>query len=284
MSRPSCDSCTELRERAPEFVMNGVTDNVAASLMNYTGVSFRESNCEDLKDVLDCLIGRKVQEIETMDVCDWKEFMSDLGGNLYETLKAMVWNECSIWWNLCQRIEATTNPPMKRYGVRPYATQPPAQLGTVNVKNGVPLVTFWEDDTQNSIGIGIEYGTLALPSCDNSGNVRTGIYLYAFMHNCIVDASAQVGDVLWYADKAAVQAATGWPDWLWYDYTRSSWIWYDAAMSDGRYMWLQLTVDENKMGPNYLTIVFAGTSYPQTGLSQSVEVQHHFPDYGTKRY
>ena len=102
MSRPSCDACTELRERAPEFVMNGVTDNVANSLINNRGVSWNSNNCDDLQDVNDCLIGRKVQEIESFDVCDWKEFMSGLGGNLYETLKAMIMNECGLRADLCQ--------------------------------------------------------------------------------------------------------------------------------------------------------------------------------------
>lgn len=129
MSQPSCDACTELREYAPEFVMNGVTDNVCASLGNNTGLnpalSPRHTNCEDMKDVVDCLIGRKVQELEKLDVCDWKDFMSGFGPNLYETLKAMVCGDCGQWTrieNICNSIDNLLNLIMGGRGAQHYST------------------------------------------------------------------------------------------------------------------------------------------------------------------
>ena len=108
MSKPSCDACTELREYAPEFVMSGVTERVATSLKNNTGLNPSlaaiHDNCEDLQDVVDCLIGRLGQELEAHDVCDWKDFMSRLTPNLYETLKAMIMDSCGQWTLMCEHF------------------------------------------------------------------------------------------------------------------------------------------------------------------------------------
>lgn len=100
MSNISCNACNDLREYAPNFVQNGVDSTVATSLLNGTGLNpslaVTHSNCEDMKDVIDCLIGRMTDELEAYDVCDWKDFNDKFMSNLYETLKAMVMNECRI--------------------------------------------------------------------------------------------------------------------------------------------------------------------------------------------
>lgn len=110
MSKPNCDACTELREYAPTFVMNGVTNAVAKNLKNNKGVAGAKNhnNCEDLNDVVDCLIGRLGQEVESLDVCDWKDFMSRFIPNLYETLKAMVMSECGTWCKVTALMEGFT--------------------------------------------------------------------------------------------------------------------------------------------------------------------------------
>lgn len=111
MSQPSCDACTNLRDYAPEFVMSGVTENVGNSLKNNTGLNAAltvlHNNCEDLNDVNDCLIGRLGQELESYDVCDWKDLMAKLLPNLYETLKAMIMSECGLW---CRIASAASVP------------------------------------------------------------------------------------------------------------------------------------------------------------------------------
>lgn len=101
MSNISCDACNNLREYAPNFVQNGVTDDVCASLENNTGLNpgltVLHDNCEDLHDVNDCLIGRMTDEVEAYDICDWKDFTKKFLGNLYETLKALICSMCGLW-------------------------------------------------------------------------------------------------------------------------------------------------------------------------------------------
>lgn len=99
MSKIQCDSCTDLRENAPEFVAYGVTDTVAESLRNNTGLNpnltVLHENCEDLSDVVDCLIGR--MKPDDLNTCDVPDFLGNFTGNLYETLKAMNASDCGLW-------------------------------------------------------------------------------------------------------------------------------------------------------------------------------------------
>lgn len=113
MSKINCDACSNLREYAPGFVQNGVTDVTAASLKNNTGLnpnlSVQHKNCEDLNDINDCLIGRMPQELEGYDVCDWKEYMGKFLPNLYESEKAQIASACGLWTRtegLCSGIDA----------------------------------------------------------------------------------------------------------------------------------------------------------------------------------
>lgn len=101
MSQQSCSACNDLREYAPEFVVNGVTDNVCESLQANTGLNpnldTKHTDCEDLHDVNDCLVGNMDDEVEEFEVCDWKDFMHQFIPNLYETLKAMICAICGLW-------------------------------------------------------------------------------------------------------------------------------------------------------------------------------------------
>ena len=99
MSEQSCSACNDLREYAPEFVVNGTTDDVGEHLKNDEGLSGANGHvdCEDLLDVNDCLIGNMRDELDGYDVCEWKDFMAAFIGNMYETIKAMVYSQCGQW-------------------------------------------------------------------------------------------------------------------------------------------------------------------------------------------
>ena len=112
MSQINCDACQDLRETSPEFIQNGVTENIATSLKNNTGLNpaltVLHTDCEDLNDTNDCMIGRMVSEVEAYEVCDWKKFMKKFIQNLYETLKAIIASICGLWIRtdrLCASID-----------------------------------------------------------------------------------------------------------------------------------------------------------------------------------
>lgn len=95
----SCTACRNLQENAPEFVVNGVTESVANSLKNNTGLNPSSGNndCTDLNDANDCLIGNMEDEVDAHEVCDWKPFMVDFIHNLWTVLKSIISAICGLW-------------------------------------------------------------------------------------------------------------------------------------------------------------------------------------------
>lgn len=95
----SCKACEDLRQYAPDFTQNGVTDSVCASLKNNTGLnpSNSRNNCTDLDAVNDCLIGNMEEEVDAYEVCDWKVFTKNLINNIWTTLDAFNCAMCGTW-------------------------------------------------------------------------------------------------------------------------------------------------------------------------------------------
>ena len=97
MADKNCAACSDLRENSAEFVLNGVTDEVCEYLQENKGLSGDSNDCDDLHDVNDCLIGNMDSEVDSYDVCDWKDFMHAFIPNLWNTLKAMICSICGLW-------------------------------------------------------------------------------------------------------------------------------------------------------------------------------------------
>lgn len=113
MAELNCGACEELRQTSPEFIVNGLTDDICTSLANDTGLNASDSNddCTDLNNLNDCLIGNMETEVDAYDVCDWKAFMKMLIPNIWTTIKAIICAICGIWtnihrlWSLAERID-----------------------------------------------------------------------------------------------------------------------------------------------------------------------------------
>lgn len=80
-------------------VYNGLTDTECTSLKNDTGFtpSVGHTDCEDLGNANDCLIGNMQEEIKDKEVCDWKDFTSALVGNVHAVLSGIVCAICGLW-------------------------------------------------------------------------------------------------------------------------------------------------------------------------------------------
>lgn len=151
MSEVSCTACQELREVAPEFVANGVTDTVCESLAADTGFDSTNGNDDetDLHLANDCLIGRMADEINAYDTCDWKEFMKKYIGNDYEVNKGIICALGGLWNILHTLIEALGGgsgsiPVLRRYRV----TVPKSAFGTVwRVASGAEAATYTTPET-----------------------------------------------------------------------------------------------------------------------------------------
>ena len=99
MAKPNCNACDELRQDAPNLIVNGLGDTECASLKNNTGLnpSNGNDNCTDLENLNDCLIGNMEAEIDAYDVCDWKEYMRKFVENTWTVLKGIICAVCGVW-------------------------------------------------------------------------------------------------------------------------------------------------------------------------------------------
>lgn len=104
MANKNCTACNELKDYAPNFATNGVTDAECNSLKNDTGLNpeltKKHTDCDDLNDANDCLVGNMEDELEYYDACDWKDYMKGLVPNIYNLFKAIICAICGLWTNV----------------------------------------------------------------------------------------------------------------------------------------------------------------------------------------
>lgn len=279
MSQQSCSACNDLREYAPEFVINGVTDSACENLANDDGLSGADghTDCDDLHDINDCLIGNMDDEVDSFDVCEWKDFMHQYIPNNYETLKALICSTCGQWemlHDLCSLLGHIISPPVLTYGVIPKA-HPERRVGTIPSKSGTPnliaqtnphpsgseqYIAF--DGNQSA---GIAYAKEEITNCE-SGQCEVFEWIYPSIYLYDISPNVELGDVLWYAGKEEWQSITGWTDYLWHVFDLYSYTWHEVPIVSGTYSGksahLQITCNPGGIGDNYIGVVLTGTSYP----------------------
>lgn len=122
MADIDCTACQQLRDSAPDFSVNGVTDKVCNYLKNNTGLGGQSDNCTDLALANDCLIGQMRKELAAYDTCDWQTFMKKYIGNDHTMNAAENCAICAIDDNLkeiwCWLEHLTTA--TKSYSIRAY--------------------------------------------------------------------------------------------------------------------------------------------------------------------
>ena len=298
MSQVNCDACNDLRETSPEFVQNGVTETIATSLKNNTGLNpaltVLHDNCEDLNNINDCLIGRMDDELEAYDVCDWKAFMHKFLPNNYETLKAIIAGDCGQWTrmdDLCYLIRSIVTPPIGRYGVIPTTSYPaPAtpvgQLVTANItQQSIPAMNVDGGLTERQC-FGIRYARREINDCE-TGTCE----LFEWLGICYYQPDLhdiQVGSVVWHATKDEILNTVGWSQYLWDTFSVSSLDFVDCLMNDGRFArWLLLVdtrnhpvyPDRSYGYPNELCIIYQGSTYPN-GASGNQRTRSNFGNDG----
>lgn len=288
MSAKSCSACNDLRSNAPEFTINGVTDEACESLAMDKGLNPdldpQRTDCDDLHDINDCLIGNMDDEVESFDVCEWKDFMHQYIPNTYETLKAMICSDCGQWdmlHELCRLLGHVISPPTITYGVLPLTPYTERRVGAIPSKNGTPAlvpipcpydpVTDKEryDAFARNQGAGIAYAKEEIVNCE-TGECEIFEWIYPNVYLFKMSANVAIGDVIWYAHKDEWQAATGWTNFLWHNFVLFTYTWSEIPVMDGtyagKYVHFQIKCNPGNMGDDYIGIVFTGTSYPSQAL------------------
>lgn len=195
MSDINCSACSELKQYAPDFAANGVTEAVCDSLHEDTGFNpdSGHNNEEDLHNANDCLIGNLVDTVEAYEVCDWKDFMKNFGSNLYETLKAIICGIGGMWARvdaLCEQSES-------------YLKMMNGNLASLHAPVVTNKMTF-PDGYNPSFQYRIDQAT----AC--TGATRTVVTWTWYVHaQTVVDTALALGDTIAEWNTSDIVAAIG---------------------------------------------------------------------------
>lgn len=288
MANYNCDACNELREDAPNLIVNGLTNTECTSLKNNTGLNPSSGNddCTDLDNLNDCLIGNMVDEIDAYDVCDWKEYMRKFVDNAWAVFKGIICAICGIWTNInaleqktntfCDLIEQMISPNVPIWGRLPLAspeTVAARRCGTADPTkvNAQPNGGDAPASLKPSQNIGLYYTKKEITSCKNG---RKEVLEWIAPHTYLYDlkAGATSGDVLWKITKSEAQSKMGMSNYIWDALATSSWTWHETALDNRHIAWLRLTVGTNGLSSNELGVVFMGCSAPNDPIAEDVNM------------
>lgn len=257
MANTNCEACTELQQYASEFVQNGVTAEVCASLKNDTGFSpsSGHDDDEDLNNAVDCLIGNMASEIEAYDTCDWKDYMRKFVPNLFNVLKAMLCDIAGLRNDIdevCELVNAVNTHPVNRYGILNNDAgdqHPERRGGTLAQKSGKTILKARDHSELSEASwkgqnVGLQWGLLRNINCEGACREYEWVYPDFTGYRFNDDVTLAVGDVLWYASKSTVRG-WGFTEALWTAYSTSSWTWHDYSVGGSQkgLIWIKLAVN-----------------------------------------
>lgn len=233
MATRNCEACESLRQDAPSIV-NGFDEEMCASLMNNTGLnpSSGNDNCEDLNNLVDCLIGNEEAEVDLYEVCDWKTFMKQFIGNIWTTLKGIVCAVCGMWSaistlsesleSMCELQARMLSPQTLPHGILPHNTETPRYGGVIAQKSSKPvLIELPQGDIPDAmlpvVGVGVRYSRLQSTDCLTGDCVLREWYApYFYGYKINDDVELAYLDELWSIDKASVLGRWGFSQ-AWWD-------------------------------------------------------------------
>lgn len=96
MANYQCDACEELRQRDPNLIINGFTDEHCENIADAKGLNGNSNNCDDVHLMNDCFIGNMEKEVNAYEPCDWKTFMRRFIPNVWATIKAIICWLCGL--------------------------------------------------------------------------------------------------------------------------------------------------------------------------------------------
>lgn len=267
MKEINCEVCEDLASYAIDLVSNGeVTEKVCTSLANDTGLNpdltILHTDCEDLEDMNDCLIGRPEQDLEKYDNCEWRKFMKKFIANLHTFNKAVLCAICGIWTNihnlwsglseangriddledrvddLCQLLNQQINQNMDVYGTLPGTGFDGADArkgGEINTIDGSPALIIGQHGSWD--GVGFYYKKSVYLSCD--GTSKTYEWFQPYLRNYQYNTQVSFNDCIWKCSvtqlrewgwtESLITWLTNWPQW-WGGYSRAWGVQFESTL------------------------------------------------------
>lgn len=94
-----CAACEDLKVYAHDFLVHGVTDDVANGFYNNTGFikNDKRKNREDLQNANDCLIFGENEKASMYNQCDWQEAYATITNNAGIMYELLIHSDCGQW-------------------------------------------------------------------------------------------------------------------------------------------------------------------------------------------
>lgn len=94
-----CSACDELKLYAYDFLVHGVTEEVANGFYNNKGFIPNDArkNCEDLQNANECLIFGENEKAEMYNQCDWIEAYKAITNNVGIMYELLIHSDCGQW-------------------------------------------------------------------------------------------------------------------------------------------------------------------------------------------
>ena len=93
-----CKTCEDLQQYSPNFVANGLTDEMCSNLESNTGLMNKgRENCTDLHNANDCLIGGIAEKATSYNPCDPNKMIEDLAKNTMHVIDMLICSDCGQW-------------------------------------------------------------------------------------------------------------------------------------------------------------------------------------------
>lgn len=106
-----CKTCEDLQQYSPDFIANGITDEICSNLESNTGLMNKgRENCTDLHNANDCLIGGIAEKATSYNPCDPNKMIEDLAKNTMHVIDMLICSDCGQWneikkiWDEIQKI------------------------------------------------------------------------------------------------------------------------------------------------------------------------------------
>lgn len=94
-----CESCEALKDYAPDYLLNGITEKECGNLQQNNGLTAQPNhdNYEDIQDTINCGVFGMDQMIQAASNCDWKEVMRKLSNNVANILSSINCGDLGQW-------------------------------------------------------------------------------------------------------------------------------------------------------------------------------------------
>lgn len=148
-----CESCEALKDYAPDYLLNGVTEIECGNLQQNKGLTAQPThdNYEDIQDIINCGVFGMDQMIQASSNCDWKEVMRKLSNNVANILSSINCGDLGQWEAIEALRELIQNINQRLTNIENRLSS--IELDIINIKNRLTILEGRLDDLEKVVSV-----------------------------------------------------------------------------------------------------------------------------------